>query len=63
MLAWFELGGQRFETPRVAFSQATSGAFSDEYTTGNLGQAFLKPFRIVLEYLHDRLALVPLETK
>lgn len=59
-LAWFELAGHRFENPSVSFSQAESGAFTDRYTTGNLGQGFLAPFRIVLDYRHDRLAFVPL---
>lgn len=60
VLQWFELAGHRFELPRVQFSQATSGAFTDVYTDGNIGQAFLKPFKIVLDYPHDRIAFVPL---
>lgn len=59
-LGWFELAGHRFENPRVSFSQAESGAFTDRYTTGNIGQGFLAPFRLVLDYRHDRLAFVPL---
>jgi len=60
VLKWFELAGHRFESPRVEFSQATSGAFTDVYLDGNIGQAFLKPFRIVLDYRNDRIAFVPL---
>jgi hypothetical protein len=59
-LAWFELAGRRFERPRAIFSQAETGAFTDAYTTGNIGQDFLAPFTLVLDYPHDRLAFVPL---
>lgn len=59
-LGWFELGGHRFEAPEVEFSRATVGAFVDPYLTGNVGQSFLSAFRIVLDYPHDRMALVPL---
>ena len=60
VLEWFELAGRRFEKPTVIFSQAETGAFTDRYTTGNIGQDFLAPFRLVLDYPHDRLAFVPL---
>ncbi len=59
-LAWFELAGHRFETPRVQFAHSEQGAFADRYTTGNIGQDFLAPFRIVLDYPNDRLAFVEL---
>ncbi len=58
VLAWFELGGQRFERPSVSFSRAETGTLSDPYTTGNIGQSFFEPFRLVFDYPHDRLALV-----
>jgi len=57
-LAWFELAGHRFEKPAVSFSQAKTGAFTDRYTTGNIAQQFLAPFRMVLDYPHDRIAFV-----
>lgn len=60
-LEWFELGGRRFERPTVGFSVAERGGLADRYTAGNLGQAFLKPFRMVLDYPHDRIAFVPLD--
>lgn len=61
VLEWFELAGHRFERPRVGFSQAESGAFTDLYTAGNIGQGFLRPFRMVLDYRNDRIAFVPLD--
>src|SRR5262249_41554449 len=62
-LDWFELGGHRFERPRVTFSKASSGAMADDYTVGNIGQGFLKPFRMVLWYQANKIAFVPLDTK
>lgn len=62
-LEWFELGGHRFEKPRVAFSQAKTGAFTDEYIAGNVGNAFLSPFRLVFDYPHQRVAFVKLPGK
>jgi hypothetical protein len=59
-LEWFELAGERFDSPRVQFSLAEHGAFTDRYTLGNIGQSFLAPFRIVLDYPGDRIAFVPL---
>jgi Aspartyl protease len=60
-LAWFELAGHRFESPEVEFAGAGEGAFSDVYTTGNIGAGFLKAFRIVFDYGNKRVALAPLK--
>jgi aspartyl protease len=57
-LAWFELGGHRFESPTVEFSLAEKGTLADPEATGNLGCAALAPFRIVLDYPHRRVAFV-----
>ena len=57
-LAWFELGGHRFENPVVSFSLAKTGAFRDEHTLGNIGQAFLRPFRVVFWYQGRKIAFV-----
>jgi len=59
-LAWFELGGCRFEKPQVGFAQVDKGAFLDAYTLGNIGQAFLAPFRLVFDYPNRRIAFLPL---
>ena len=55
-IEWFELMGHRFENPRVIFALAKSGPLADPFVDGNLGVEFLKPFRIVLDYQHERLA-------
>jgi predicted aspartyl protease len=60
-LAWFELAGQRFERPTVGFATAKVGGLADRYTAGNLGQAFLQPFTLVLDYSNERIAFVPRE--
>jgi predicted aspartyl protease len=59
-LEWFELAGHRFEKKMVQFSLAEHGAFADRYTLGNIGQEFLAPFRMVLDYPGGRIAFVPL---
>ncbi len=59
-LDWFELGGHRFDRPRVTFSTASSGALVDDYTVGNIGQDFMKPFRLVLWYGENKIAFAPL---
>lgn len=57
-LLWFELDGHRFERPVAVFARDHHGPFSDEYTSGNVGVAFLEPFRVVFDYAHERYALV-----
>jgi Aspartyl protease len=59
-LAWFELAGRRFESPEVEFAATSEGAFSDVYTTGNIGSGFLSAFRIVFDYGNKRVAFAPL---
>jgi predicted aspartyl protease len=59
-IAWFELAGHRFENPEVVFALDHKGPFADEYVEGNLGVEFLKPFRIVLDFPHERVALIDL---
>lgn len=59
-LKWFELGGHRFEKPKVVFSTADEGPLADEYTLGNLGQDFIKPFRLVFAYPSNQIAFIRL---
>jgi hypothetical protein len=56
---WFELAGHRFEKPDAIFAIDANGPFGDQYLEGNLGVSFLKPFRIVLDYSRERIALLP----
>ena len=58
-IAWFELGGHRFDNPGVIFSQATVGAFDDRYLAGNIGQDFMSPFTVYFDFGTPRVALVP----
>jgi hypothetical protein len=57
-IGWFELAGHRFEEPQVVFALDRHGPLGDEYVEGNLGMEFLKPFRIVLDYQHERVAFI-----
>jgi hypothetical protein len=62
-LGWFELAGHRFEHPDAVFALDREGPLGDEYAEGNLGVAFLRPFRIVLDYPHERVALLRAENR
>lgn len=57
-LAYFTLGGRRFENPKVDFSLAKTGPLSDPYTAGNIGQGFLRQFVLVFDYQKNRMAFV-----
>ncbi len=57
-LEWFEVGGKRFDKPTVTFATGDVGPLADKYTVGNVGQVFLRPFRIVLDYAGARIAFV-----
>jgi hypothetical protein len=57
-IGWFELGGHRFDAPEAVFALDRQGPLGDEYVRCNLGVAFLRPFRIILDYRNERLALV-----
>jgi hypothetical protein len=57
-IGWFELGEHRFGNPNVVFALDPQGPFGDEFTAGNVGVNFLRAFRIVLDYPHERVALV-----
>ena len=57
-LEYFELGGCRFDHPTVVFAKGKTGPLSDEWTEGNLGVDFLKPFRLLLDYANARIAFV-----
>jgi hypothetical protein len=57
-LAWFEVGGRRFEDQKVQFSQAKTGAFATPEIDGNLGTALLAPFVLLFDYRSQRLGFV-----
>jgi hypothetical protein len=58
LLEWFEVGGHRFEKPRVTFSLATQGAFTDDLLTGNIGQQLLKQFRVAFWFGGKKIAFI-----
>ncbi len=58
-LAWFELGGHRFENLDAVFSLAKVGAFADRYLTGNIGQDLMEPFTVVFDFGGSRVAFLP----
>ncbi len=53
-LAAFTLGGERFTDLEAGFSQATSGAFIDEDTAGNIGGGLLRQLAITFDYGRER---------
>jgi hypothetical protein len=59
-IAWFDLAGHRFKNPKAVFAIDRQGPLGDEYTEGNIGVDFLKPFHLVLDMPHERVAFVPL---
>jgi hypothetical protein len=63
VIDWFELAGHRFEKPSATFSQAKQGAFTDTYLAGNIGQEFMKPFKVLFDFGGSRVALVPKAAK
>lgn len=58
-IAWFELGGHRFEKVEATFSTAKSGAFADKYLAGNIGQDLMEPFTVVFDFGGSRVAFLP----
>lgn len=58
-LAWFEIAGQRVDSVNAGFESATTGVYASPYLDGNIGAEILGRFRLVLDYRHHRLALLP----
>jgi hypothetical protein len=58
IIDWFELGGHKFDKPTVSFSLDDDGPLADPYTVGNIGQVFLRPFRILFDYANERIAFI-----
>lgn len=55
---WFELGGVRHEKLPVTFALEAKGTFADDKKDGNIGGDLLRPFTLVLDYKHQRIAFV-----
>ncbi len=59
VLKWFEIGGRRTEDVPATFATQPKGAFATPYTLGNIGGGLVKPFVLVMDYQHGRIAFVP----
>lgn len=57
-LGYFQLGEKRFEDINTTFATVKKGIFNEDFLAGNIGQDLLEPFRVVLDYPNERLALV-----
>ena len=58
-LEWFELAGHRFDDPRVIFATTKRGALATPWLAGTIGQQFLRPFLLVVDYSTQRIAFIP----
>jgi hypothetical protein len=58
-IAWFELGGHRFERPTVAFATPDMADIYPARVAGIIGEGFLRSFLVVLDYPSRRIALLP----
>ena len=54
----FTLGGRRTENVPATFATEAKGAFATPYTLGNIGGGLLRPFTLVMDYQHNRIAFV-----
>lgn len=57
-IAWFELGGKRFENVTAEFATEKVGAFYDAYTLGNIGAKLMRDFELVFDYQRERMGFV-----
>ncbi len=57
-LEWFEIGGHRFTPLPATFVTSDKGAFSGSSVLGSIGGTVLKPFTLVFNYPHSKLALI-----
>jgi len=58
-IAWFEIGGKRFEPLDAIFTLPGSFALEDPYTEGTLGGGVLGAFTLVFDYARERIAMIP----
>ncbi len=55
-LAWFDLGGVRFNGPNAAFALTEQGAHADPYAMGAVGMGFLKHCQIIFDVPESKIA-------
>jgi hypothetical protein len=54
----FRIGGHRSEDVPATFATQAKGAFANPYTLGNVGGGLVRPFKLVMDYQHGRIAFV-----
>jgi len=59
VLEWLNIGGHRFEKLNAVFSLADQGALANPYVFGVAGEPVMKPFNIVYDFGHYRIAFLP----
>lgn len=57
-IAWFELGGVRTENVSATFATEAKGNFAETDMAGTIGGDMLRPFVVVFDYTHERVAFV-----
>ena len=57
-IAYFEMGGHKFENETVGLQSAKSGAFSNPYLDGIVGTGFLSRFRLIFDYRRNRIGFM-----
>ncbi|MCA9000378.1 MAG: retropepsin-like domain-containing protein [Planctomycetes bacterium] len=58
-IRWFELLGQRFQKPMVTMVERATGPLANPDLYGNIGVGFFHGQRLVLDFHHHRIALIP----
>ncbi len=59
LIEWLEIGGRRWNDVKATFATDDKGAFNDPYTAGVVGEGFLRPFVVTLDYQNRRIAFRP----
>lgn len=58
-IAWFEMLGMRIPSPRVTLVEQATGPLANPDLVGNLGVGFLTGQRLILDFPHHRVTLIP----
>jgi hypothetical protein len=56
LLEWIEFGGLRQERVSATFAQEARGVHADDRKDGSIGAELLRPFVLVTDYEHERIA-------
>ncbi len=61
VVEWFEFGGLRQEKVTATFAMEDKGTHADDRKDGSIGAELLRPFVLVTDYQHERIAFRPRE--